>query len=270
MAQCQDGIKQEGVRGAQQLVLQLDQFQDERQLTAEEYQLRMDAKNKILAVAAVRKIRLRQCSRLTWIKVEDANTKLFHLRMNTRRRRNHIPVLKHNGVTCITQEVKSVALHNFFTRQFANTTPREHTLNWEMLQPMSHDLQELEMNITEEEIKQAVMQSALEKVPGPDGFIGDFFKNCWEIIKQDLVAAIQEIFALRANCWNLLNSANVVLLEMEEGVEFIGDYRPISIMHSVAKLPAKTLANRLAPHLDKFVSHSQSAFIKGRSIHDNF
>jgi hypothetical protein len=30
------------------------------------------------------------------------------------------------------------------------------------------------------------------------------------------------------------------------------------------------MANHLAPHLDKLVSPSQSAFIKGRSIHDNF
>jgi retron-type reverse transcriptase len=30
------------------------------------------------------------------------------------------------------------------------------------------------------------------------------------------------------------------------------------------------LAHRLTPHLDRIVSKSQSAFIKGRSIHDNF
>jgi retron-type reverse transcriptase len=41
-------------------------------------------------------------------------------------------------------------------------------------------------------------------------------------------------------------------------------------MHSVAKIIGKVLANRLAPHLDSIVSHSQSAFIKGRSIQDNF
>ena len=41
-------------------------------------------------------------------------------------------------------------------------------------------------------------------------------------------------------------------------------------MHSVAKILGKVLANRLAPHLNDMVSRSQSAFIKGRSIHDNF
>jgi hypothetical protein len=114
------------------------------------------------------------------------------------------------------------------------------------------------------------MATSLEKAPGPDGYIGAFFKSCWGIVKQDLVAAIQEIFALRAGRWNLLNSANVVLLEKKDGAQAIGDYRPISIMHSVGKLLTKILSSRLSPHLDKLVSQSQSAFIKSRSIHDNF
>jgi retron-type reverse transcriptase len=41
-------------------------------------------------------------------------------------------------------------------------------------------------------------------------------------------------------------------------------------MHSISKLLAKILANRLAPHLDSLISRIQSTFIKGRSIHDNF
>jgi hypothetical protein len=44
---------------AQQAVLQLDQAQDERQLIEEEIQTRKAAKNRILALAAVQKIRLR-------------------------------------------------------------------------------------------------------------------------------------------------------------------------------------------------------------------
>ena len=41
-------------------------------------------------------------------------------------------------------------------------------------------------------------------------------------------------------------------------------------MHSNAKIMGKLLANRLSPHLNNLVSHSQTVFIKGRSILDNF
>jgi hypothetical protein len=36
------------------------------------------------------------------------------------------------------------------------------------------------------------------------------------------------------------------------------------------KLISKILANRLAPELGKLISYNQNAFIKNRSIHDNF
>jgi hypothetical protein len=46
------------VTQANALMLQLDQLQDERQLTTQECQVRREAKNKILALAAVRRIRI--------------------------------------------------------------------------------------------------------------------------------------------------------------------------------------------------------------------
>jgi hypothetical protein len=111
-------------------------------------------------------------------------------------------------VTCITQEAKSRAREEFFTKQFGTNTARTHTLNWELLSQQQHDLQDLERDISEDEIHAAVMQIHSEKALGPDGYTGAFFKACWDIIRVDLTAAIKEIFALRADCWNLLNSAH--------------------------------------------------------------
>jgi hypothetical protein len=77
-------IARQEERDTQELVLHLDQLQEQRQLTEAELQTHKTAKNKILGYASVRKIRLRQRSRLTWIRLGDANTKIFHLRANAR------------------------------------------------------------------------------------------------------------------------------------------------------------------------------------------
>jgi hypothetical protein len=50
----------------------------------------------------------------------------------------------------------------------------------------------------------------------------------------------------------------------------VGDFWPISLVHSFAKLVNKILANRLSSHMDQLVAKNQSAFIKGRFIQDNF
>jgi hypothetical protein len=47
------------------------------------------------------------------------------------------------------------------------------------------------------------------------------------------------------------------------------DFRPISLIHSFAKLIMKVLANKLAPHLDSLIATNQNAFIR-RCIHDNY
>jgi hypothetical protein len=67
-----------------------------------------------------------------------------------------------------------------------------------------------------------------------------------------------------------LNSALVTLIPKKEGADQVKDFRPISLVHSMAKLVTKILANRLGNKLQSMVSQRQSAFIKGRFIQDNF
>lgn len=143
----------EQVQLAERVVLHLDHIQDQRQLTVDELSLRRLAKDRILGLAYLRKQKIRQRSRLTTIRVGDANTKLFHLRANGRRRKNHIPALNHNGATCTAHEQKATALYQYYTEQLGMCHPRKHTLNWDNINVQRHDLSCLDANISEEEIK---------------------------------------------------------------------------------------------------------------------
>lgn len=69
---------------------------------------------------------------------------------------------------------------------------------------------------------------------------------------------------------HLLNSAYVILLAKKIEALEVKYFCPISLIHSFAKLVSKILANRLAARLPELVSPNQNAFVKGRSIHDNF
>ena len=53
------------------------------------------------------------------------------------------------------------------------------------------------------------------------------------------------------------------------GAVELKDFRPISLMRGIYKIIAKVLANRMKTVLDKVISKSQSAFIKGRQILDS-
>jgi hypothetical protein len=75
---------------AKQLIGVLDVVQDHRQLSAKEIQLKKDLKVRLLGLITVEKLRAKQASRLNYIKAEEANSKLFFLCANGRRRKNHI------------------------------------------------------------------------------------------------------------------------------------------------------------------------------------
>lgn len=111
------------VQLAERIVLHLEQIQDQRQLTEAELALRRLAKNRILALAVLRRIKIRQRSRLTTIRVGDANTRLFHLRANGRRRKNHIPALNHLGATHTAHEQKAAVLHQHYTSLLGTCPP---------------------------------------------------------------------------------------------------------------------------------------------------
>lgn len=69
----------------------------------------------------------------------------------------------------------------------------------------------------------------------------------------------------------MLNSVYITLIPKKKtDAEHVKDFRHISLVHGFAKLVTKILANRLAGHIDAMVSPSQSAFVKGRFIQDNF
>jgi hypothetical protein len=133
-----------------------------------------------------------------------------------------------------------------------------------------HDLSSLDPQFSEQEIKRAIDLLTTDKAPGPDGFTGLFFRTCWSIIKGDVIRATNAFHALRCGSLSLINTTNVILIPKKEGAEEVGDFRPISLIHSFIKLISKILALRLQPHMNAIISTCQSAFIKNRSVHDNF
>jgi hypothetical protein len=67
-----------------------------------------------------------------------------------------------------------------------------------------------------------------------------------------------------------INGALITLLPKKPEAMEPKDFRPISLIHSIPKLLAKLMANRLSPYVDDLVLCNQSAFIRGRLILKSF
>jgi hypothetical protein len=258
------------LQATQKLIGILDVVQDYRPLSELEIKLKRDLKTCFLGLTAVEKLRARQKSRLVAIRAAEANEKLFYMQANGRRRKNTILSLESDSGAAFTHEDKAQLLFQHFSTHFGVPEPRSTTLNWDDLGFTPVDLSNLEVRFSEEEVHDVVQDLASEKAPGPDGFIGIFLKQHWNLIKADLMSAFEFFHQQHGQHFRLINTAHVVLIPKKPDAKRVTDFRPISLSHSIVKLISKCLASRLAGELNNLVSRAQSAFIKRRSIQDNF
>lgn len=105
-----------------------------------------------------------------------------------------------------------------------------------------------------EEVLTTLSQMPSDKALGPNGFTGSFFRSCWGIIKQDLMEVIQSFWELRTSSLHWINTSNIVLIPKKEGADKVSHYRPISLIHGIAKINSKVLALRLTPYMHSLVS----------------
>jgi hypothetical protein len=209
-------------------------------------------------------------SRLNWLKEGNANTLYFHHHVRYRKRKNFIAKVKVGDQIIMQQEEKQVAAWQFYNNLLGTAGQRDLTLNLDAFHRTSVDLSDLDQFLSEEEIWSTIKSLPPDKAPGPDGFTGRFYRAAWQIIKVDFMAVVGRLMQGDINKLHLLNSAYITLLPKTTTAIEIKDYQPISLIHSFAKIITKAMANKLASKLLELVSSCQSAFVKGRSIHDNF
>lgn len=158
------------------------------------------------------------------------------------------------------------ALNIHFINLFGNLASRAHTLDLEFLNVHSVDLSAPDANFSEQEVWEAIKTLPSGRALGPDGYTNNFYQHCWDFIKPDVMAAFHSLGHLARGSFGRLNQALLTLLPKKPDTKEARNFCPISLVHSFAKLFSKVLARRLTP----VVSPNQSAFIKSRSIQDNF
>lgn len=130
---------------------------------------------------------LSQKSRSKWILEGDANTRYFHLSIQARRRRNQPVALKVRDEWIERVDGVKVELKRHFEQLFSEADPNRPTLDGIHFPQISEqDNVMLTAPFTCEEIREAVWNCDGNKSPGPDGFSFNFFKSCWEIIKEEV------------------------------------------------------------------------------------
>lgn len=211
----------------------------------------------------------RQRARTRQLAKGDACTRYFHLQACHRRRKNYLFSLQHNGQTFTEEDAKADIVFDYYNSLLGTTYTCIHHIDLLQLDLPHLDLSEQAARFTADEIVLAIRSSPSNRVPRPGG-LGVSYTTALEVVSADIVCAFHAFWEMDFKSFHHLNEAVMVLRHKTQGLTGLRDYRPISLVHSVGKLFSKCLALRLALHMDELIKHNQSAFIRGRQIHENF
>ncbi|KAM0831366.1 hypothetical protein ACQ4PT_065600 [Festuca glaucescens] len=255
---------------ANEVILRLDAAREMRPLSAEERWMRANLKLKVLGLASLERTIARQRARVAGVKDGDASSLFYRIMASSQRQRNHIAALRSSDQVITDLECKVGLATDFFMGLLCSAQPREFDLSLGALGLQPLDLAGMEAQFSEEEVWDAICAMPANKSPGPDVFSAEFYRYCWPIIKMDVMAALRFVWIGRDQGFEALNEALITLLPKKDGAVELKDFRPVSLVHSFARLLTNIMARRLAPRMQELVDGNQMAFIRGRCIQDNY
>ncbi|KAH0765178.1 hypothetical protein KY285_001049 [Solanum tuberosum] len=214
---------------------------------------------------------LKQKTQLQWFKEGDTNSKYFHSIMRGRRRKLFIhKICTAEDAWIQGEENIAKAACDYFQNIFSGHEDRirEEIPNYIPRMVTEEQNQTLQQMPNLEELTQVVFSMNPNSAAGSDGFGGKFYQHCWEIIKEDVLSAVQYFFCGHTMP-KFISHACLVLLPKVEHPNKFTEFRPISLSNFSNKIISKLLCLRLAPILPQFISENQSGFVKGQSISEN-
>jgi hypothetical protein len=128
------------------------------------------------------------------------------------------------------------------------------------------DKEKLTEIIQEDELWEVIKSSPLNKSPGSDGLTTEFYKDNWLIIKKYLINSLNH--SLERGKLNISQRRGIITLipKPQKDLEYLKNWRPITLLNQDYKYLTKILANRLEKTMKPIISNDQSGFVKGRYI----
>jgi hypothetical protein len=250
----------------------LDKLADSTGLDEDGWAMRYHLEDQILAINRMEEEYWRQRSRVQWTVQGDSCTKYFHAIANGRRRKCLIPRLITDQGEVDEQKALMEHIYGFYQGLMGakGEPPRfalAHNL-WDLETQISEgENRELELTFTSAKLDEVLASMKPDSAPGPDGFPVLFFKHFWGILRGPILQILNDFTLGRVDI-SRLNYVIISLIPKVKGADSIKQFRPIALINVIFKFVAKAFATRLAPLAHRTIDRSQTAFIRGRCLHE--
>ena len=212
-------------------------------------------------------------SRVQWYEEGEKSTKYFHnLEKSNAKNKSWEKILDHDdNMLYGTKNVMNTQqkfYEKLYSSEYVNVTEKDFFGQYVSGSLSDENRDMLNKEISTCEIFAAIRRMKNNKSPGPDGIIIEFYKNYWDIIKDDLMNVYSAGYLTQELSYSQYLA--LIILLYKKGIrEKITNWRPISLGNTDVKILSKTLAERLKIVLPEIIHVDQSGCIKGRKIGHN-
>jgi hypothetical protein len=180
-------------------------------------------KLKSLGLTSLQCSMARQGARLLYIREGDASTKFFHVHANSQRHWNHIRSLVDNGEVFLSEDHKADAIFHYFDEVLGSSPSRLNSINLDLLDLPCMDPSRLGARFTEDKVWTVIRALPLDKAREPNDFTERFLQVCWDLIKPNVMAALDAFWRVDTRDLHLANEALLVLLPKSSEASTIKD-----------------------------------------------
>ena len=216
----------------------------ERWLLRSLYRLEAKLKRELEEVLMQEELFWLQKSKRDWVLFSDRNTAYFHQKTLTRWRRNRIDVVKAEDGRWLydIDDIKKQATNFFFNLYTSEQELYQVCGNFPPI--VEYRLTNLDAEIEEKEIRQAVFSMSPLKALGVDGLHAIFYQTQWHIVGESFCKVIKDVFRSQYIPAEIDRTLLVPIPKTEHPISF-KMYRLISLCTVAYKTITKIITNRL-------------------------
>lgn len=203
--------------------------------------------------------------------VEEERTTLYHIAKEAQQgRKRFITTLQtaDGEISGTPNLLRAVTTHysNMFEQEDAQPINAQHPFLASLQSQLDlDDATHLTVDISEDELEQAIQSCNNNKSPGPDGISFEFYKQFWPLLKHDLLLLFQELFAQTDQNLDIAQGI-IVLVPKKTHPTHLSDYRPLTLINTDYKIMAKILASRIKSVLPHILGEEQHSVTSRSNI----
>ena len=128
--------------------------------------------------------------------------------------------------------------------------------------------EEMDKDITLEDIEDIVKNLKSDKSPGTTGFTNEFYKEFLKDINIWILNYIHYTYQEKGLSYMQRRGAITLIPKGQKDKSNLGNWRPITLLNTLYKLISAIIAKKIKKVLPRIIGHEQKGFVDGRNISD--